>query len=397
MGPHLLIRTLCLSGWARFSSAPPLHSALVMAEMAHRVLARSITQSSVVLVGRPQPRQMIGRLAEAQDHEVVSIRSSRSLEERLGGLSRDWVLLLFVDAGGNEAPMLSATLQALGRATIMYIVMRFQPRAVTQLLYKGYKVMMLSCTDLIPHFPPNALITRGNVSELGSALSKREGHAYVFATQGLDLAIPSRQAWDQRRCEPDQCNRRASSLFARNTSTAHLLERSAGDSSLWFSHEDPQLAEAACETFRCEQGQSPQVSCSTRVLVPPSMQASAAALRREPNNITNITMPKRPNLLLLLIDPISRGEFRRSLPRLSGLLPSLGYQTFTRYSAVGNNSGPNQAALYRGRPLRSRRDLKSQSHAAAWLWDKLGREGYATFKGEVRHMPHACDWQTTPE
>ena len=340
---------------------------------------------------------MLGRLAASQGHEVVSITSTRSLKERLGGLSGDWVLLLFVDAGGNEAPMLSATLQALGRATVTYIVMRFQPRAVTQLLEKGYKVMMLSCTDLIPHFPPNALITRGNVAQLNDALVSRQGHAYIFATQGLDLAIPSRQAWDQRRCEPDQCNRRASSLFARNTSTAHLLERSAGDSSLWFSHEDPQLAEAACETFRCEQGQSPQVSCSTRVLVPPSMQASAAALRREPNNITNITMPKRPNLLLLLIDPISRGEFRRSLPRLSGLLPSRGYQTFTRYSAVGNNSGPNQAALYRGRPLRSRRDLKSQSHAAAWLWDKLGREGYATFKGEVRHMPHACDWQTAPE
>ena len=124
------------------------------------------------------------------------------------------------------------------------------------------------------------------------------------------------------------------------------------------------------------------------------MQASAAALRREPNNII---ISKRPNLLLLLIDPISRGEFRRSLPGLSRLLPARGYKTFTRYSAVGNNSGPNQAALYRGRPLRSRQDLKSQSHAAAWLWDKLGRKGYATFKGEVRHMPHAFDWQMTPE
>ena len=100
-----------------------------------------ITQSSVVLVGRPQPQQMIGRLAEAQDHEVVSIRSSRSLEERLGGLSRDWVLLLLVDAGGNEAPMLSATLQALGRATVTYIVMRFQPRAVTELFEKGYQLI----------------------------------------------------------------------------------------------------------------------------------------------------------------------------------------------------------------------------------------------------------------
>ena len=387
---------LAQSGWAQFASAPPLHSALVMAEMGNRVLARSITHSAVVLVGRPQPQQMLGRLAASQGHEVVSITSNRSLKERLGGLSGDWVLLLFVDAGGKEAPMLSATLKALRHATVTYIVMRFQPLAVKQLFEKGYKVMMLSCTHLLPDFLPNVLITRGNVAKLAALLLSGDGHAYIFATQGLDLAIPSRQAWKQRRCEPasELCRRNASHLFARSANTAHRLEQNTGSSTAWFSHEDPQLAEAACETLRCAQGQSPQVSCSTRVLVPPSMQASAAALRREPNNIT---ISKRPNLLLLLIDPISRGEFRRSLPRLSGLLPARGYKTFTGYSAVGNNSGPNQAALYRGRPLRSRQDLKSQSHAAAWLWDKLGRKGYATFKGEVRHMPHAFDWQMTPE
>ena len=385
---------LALSGWAQFASAPPLHSALVMAEMGNRVLARSITHSAVVLVGRPQPQQMIGRLASAEGHDVIAIRDSKSLQERLGRISKDWVLLLFVDAGGKEAPMLSSTLQALRHATVTYIVMRFQPLAVKQLFKKGYKVMMLSCTHLLPDFLPNVLITRGNVAKLAALLLSGDGHAYIFATQGLDLAIPSRQAWKQRRCEPDLCRQNASHLFARSATTAHRLEQNTGSSTAWFSHEDPQLAEAACETLRCSQGQSPQVSCSTRVLVPPSMQASAAALRREPNNIT---ISKRPNLLLLLIDPISRGEFRRSLPRLSGLLPARGYKTFTGYSAVGNNSGPNQAALYRGRPLRSRQDLKSQSHAAAWLWDKLGRKGYATFKGEVRHMPHAFDWQMTPE
>ena len=77
-----------------------------MAEMGNRVLTRSIAQSSVVLVGRPQPQQMLGRLAASQGHEVVSITSTRSLKERLGGLSGDWVLLLFVDAGGNEATVL---------------------------------------------------------------------------------------------------------------------------------------------------------------------------------------------------------------------------------------------------------------------------------------------------
>jgi hypothetical protein len=172
-------------GWAKFSAAPPLHSALVMTEMGNRVLARSIAQSSVVLVGRPQPQQMLGRLAASQGHEVVSI--TRSLKERLGGLSRDWVLLLFVDAGGNEAPVLSATLQALGRATVTYIVMRFQPRAVTKLFEKGYKVMMLSCTDLIPHFPPNALITRDNVAMLNNASQVGRGMRTSLPPRSLTL------------------------------------------------------------------------------------------------------------------------------------------------------------------------------------------------------------------
>ena len=129
LGPHLLRLSLFFvcSGWGKFSSAPPLHSALVMAEMGNRVLTRSIAQSSVVLVGRPQPQQMLGRLAASQGHEVVSITSTRSLKERLGGLSGDWVLLLFVDAGGNEATVLSATMTALGRATVTYIVMRSSP------------------------------------------------------------------------------------------------------------------------------------------------------------------------------------------------------------------------------------------------------------------------------
>ena len=165
---------LALSGWAQFASAPPLHSALVMAEMGKRVLARSITHSEVVLVGRPQPQQMIGRLAAAEGHGVTAIRNSRSLQERLSG--KDWVLLLFVDAGGNEAPTLSATLQALRHATVTYIVMRFQPLAVKQLFEKGYKVMMLSAN---PNPNPNPNPNQRKVRVRGT-IARSEHAIYLF-------------------------------------------------------------------------------------------------------------------------------------------------------------------------------------------------------------------------
>lgn len=174
----------------------------------------------------------------------------------------------------------------------------------------------------------------------------------------------------------------------------HCKESRALTPSMW-SHAKPHRAEAVCETFSCCGHIQPEVVCRTRVLVPPQMRASAAALARRRSErlrarssemeaaLSADALPEapRPNLLLLLIDPISRAQFSRSLPQVRALLPTLTYDTFTRYAAVGNNSGPNQAALYRGSPLRSRHDL----HNSTWLWDELGRKGYATLKGEVRH------------
>ena len=399
--------------WARFASVPPLHSGLVMNEFGHRVLARSIAQSAVVLVGRPQPKQMLARLAMTEGHTVVSVAGSSALRQVLqakeGAL--DWVLLLFIDTGGAELVTLASTLQVLRHSTITYIVMRFAPFAVRRLLEQYYTVRILSCTHHLPDFGPNTLLTRSNVDRFGSSLTKDTGYAYVFATQGLDLAIPSRRLWQEHKCYNSQSRwwvvQPSLDWFMNSTKVASLAANCVDDTSnlakavkkhgralqvhrqatctptsleTWFSHADPTRAEAVCRKLTC--CGAPHIVCKTRVLVPRLLQAASVApfwLHHPPDAEESA---RRPNLLLLLIDPISRASFARSLPRLSKLLPALAYDTFTRYTAVGNNSGANQAALYQGRPLLTRRLAMKNS---SWLWDELRHQGYATFKGEVRN------------
>jgi hypothetical protein len=69
------------------------------------------------------------------------------------------------------------------------------------------------------------------------------------------------------------------------------------------------------------------------------------------------------------------------MPQSARLLEELGFIHFPNYTAVGPNSGPNQAALYSGIPLQQRngigRDIKG-----VWLWDRLRNLGYITLKAE---------------
>jgi hypothetical protein len=94
---------------------------------------------------------------------------------------------------------------------------------------------------------------------------------------------------------------------------------------------------------------------------------------------------QRPNvLLLLLLDPISRHHFNRTMPQTVAFLDKLNFVGFDRYTAVGPNSRPNQAALYLGIPLEKRNELHKDFHAGddKWLLDRLTAAGYVTLKGE---------------
>ena len=386
----------------RYTITPPLHSGLVMTELGQRVLARSIAKGTIVLLGRPQPKHMLERLAHSQGHAVISVDDgpgwSHSLAVRVRQV--DWVLLLFLDSGGEEGSTLNAALRALRHATITYIVVRFHPTAVMRLLDGQYNVMLLSCTHMLRGFGPNALLWPSRANTLNDTLVRLGGHAYVFATQGYDLAIPSRLTWMRRKCSdrphpldtPPGLIRRWQRLSsrippdvigwspfsARRPVNGSCSKRRVGGESVssckpsvvqeWYSHVDPSQAEAACQMMDRFGVGLPEVVCTTRVLV---------SDRPKPRSARDDASPK-PNLLVLLIDPISRPQLRRSLPRTLQLLQTMQLEELTRYTAVGNNSGPNQAALYRGTPLLSRRDLNNST----WLWDRLSQKGYATFKGE---------------
>jgi hypothetical protein len=119
-----------------------------------------------------------------------------------------------------------------------------------------------------------------------------------------------------------------------------------------------------------------QVSCATRIL-PVSRKATIQT-----------ALERKNNLLVVLLDPISRAQFDYLFPTtVSQILvndtASFGFINFEKYTTVGNNSGPNQAALYAGQHLLKHDGIgKSDGHTDKWIWDQLNDAGYSTFKAE---------------
>jgi hypothetical protein len=138
------------------------------------------------------------------------------------------------------------------------------------------------------------------------------------------------------------------------------------DATLWLNHPNGiASSEAACVRM------GNLSRCTTRVVA------------EEDNTMTtkNSENDKRPNILLLLLDPISRGMFERSMPLTRQTLRDLGFVQFSNYTVVGGNSGPNQAALYSGIPLTHRDGIRKDAERI-WLWDRLRDAGYKTLKAE---------------
>lgn len=158
---------------------------------------------------------------------------------------------------------------------------------------------------------------------------------------------------------------------------------------IWMSSTSLETSEAICARF-LQTNYETRVACNTRIL-PPHFPPSPT---KELQNTSKIKK-KKYNFLSILIDPISRSQFQRSLPNTKALLehPSLSsFIHFPHYTTVGNNSGPNQAALYSGLPLNGGRDgiKHSDSHLKnnklRWLWDVLSENNnnhnYTTLKAE---------------
>jgi hypothetical protein len=251
-------------------------------------------------------------------------------------------------------------------------------------------------------------------------------YALIFATQGLDLAIPARSSYVDvgnhkvckdhkgnrlKRCDPKLNPRAQNNTIALECPERHklikvqfvhggiyrVLDRLAhrtalekandiiidikgtflvesdvatGEIEVWKGHENSKQAEALCVKSE-KSSLHPNVDCTTRII---------------PVKLPTATTKKpieKPNLLVVLIDPLSRQQLARSLSNTWALMDLMGFVDFPKYTAVGKNSGPNQAALYSGLPLDGR-DIKSSigTTERIWLWDRLRDAGYVTMKAE---------------
>ena len=368
------------------------HFGYVMRDFAHRILSRHIVRMADVLVvdelplvSDPSFDASVGpsfvRHAEKEGHRV---HVTPELTESWVRSLPKWILLAVFDVRqGSEYVSFTSELATslFVERTVTYIVFRVSAsgrhihgaEAATALMSLGYKVQLLSASHPLKTFQPNVLLTQTTVVTFLEAGADVTGaaelfNAYLFATQGLDLAIPSQREYGVHKTCPISPLR---AEFVSDAVDEGSLRVVCGNKSIEGGYKISSWAgsgpksEAACVTARCEARDAS--ACSTRVVVDTSIRSSNADM---------------PNLLVIMIDPISRPLFHRSLPKTRLLMDRMGFTSFEKYSAVGENSGPNQAALYAGRVLLSRGDIASMDKGSSWIWDELRDAGYATFKAE---------------
>eukprot|EP00961_Rhodomonas_salina_P062215 835022-Rhodomonas_salina.2 len=181
----------------------------VLRDFSLRVLSRSIAQSAVVVIGNKTllSKSAVVDVANAQGHSVFFAPETArgSMEEwwsALGPSRPGWVLLWFVDNAGREAETLSSASVFLSTTTVTYIVVRhvatqLGTKSIKILLSHHYRVQVLSCTHAIPGFGPNTMLTGTNADKFTALASALGAETYLYATQGLDLAIPSAREYLQ--------------------------------------------------------------------------------------------------------------------------------------------------------------------------------------------------------
>jgi Protein of unknown function (DUF229) len=377
-------------------------------------------------------------------------------------LQPKWIIAAIFDHFAPEQLNLTDSLWSsadafLKASTITYVVVRMHSRKINNqyefgglvaaraLLDHRYKLQTL----LLSHFHaepgkvnwteetygPNAIYkTRDDVEKLlrwGADQTNRQGThkevftAYIFATQGLDLAIPSSRVFiddssrvigtestlqinlykplqfkqcPQAKVEPKldiafseiigdtsvqvtiplgdgnqqirhyhpHANEETGFTYQYTKPNQHFLGPRPEEVEMWFSNSDMNQAEAACARL------SNFTTCTTRVI--DRSATIPTPFFAEENEQTSI--------FLIMIDPISRPHFHRSMPRTSKVLEELGFLEFGNYTAIGPNSGKNQAALYSGMPLADRNGIKKDAGKGKWLWDRLRENGFITLKAE---------------
>jgi hypothetical protein len=112
----------------------------------------------------------------------------------------------------------------------------------------------------------------------------------------------------------------------------------AKDSQIIYTSADTvALSEAICMSGKCPDGERHRVTtrCAVRILA----QHHPLPAHRTKDRV------KGPDIVVLLVDAVSRQRLRRELPKTSKLLGGEEWVNFQRYAVVGPNSGPNQIGL----------------------------------------------------
>jgi len=406
----------------------------VFRDLLTRICSRRIAQAHVLVVapGAAKLAQQVKSASLSLEEEELRVRMNHSVGgsallhafrqgHAITGLETtapfpnlpNWTLLALVDAEYDTDIVLERTDEWLNSSTITYFVLgvgadpegsMFGRRAAGALFARKYKVQLLSMSHFVSGFRPNILLQeedmRGPIKDSSSIDSffkmlsttanatNTPVRGYLFCTQGLDLAIPAATEYIRRvkpgHIEYRNCGSTNVQLrFVKRGESTQLEATCQGFPTtqvkdVWASdNSNMQRAEAACARIFCEKQWVS--ACATRIVTP---HLQLEPVRPDHRN-------ERPNFLLLMLDPISRARFERSLPKTNRLLQKLKFASFSNYTVVGNNSGPNQAALYSGQKLHSRdmiathlQEKGSNSTMRQWLWDTLRDEGYATFKAE---------------
>ena len=345
----------------------------------------------------------------------------------VSGPPRSIRLALFDPPAGSENALASEVVsRILTKVPIKYIIFRAsasemaKKHGANEFIFSGvesvislaemdYRISLLSSSHSLELFKPNELIGRGSASEflrLGAEKAVESGTgtftSYLFATKGLDLAIPSQREYmatlsagkvrvdkltgdcilSLKSCKSEARlefsvgagGEKVSAIASKNRSNLSAKELLGAVSvfcaneavvdpnridRVWISGSSIEVSEAVCVHINNCGGKRGASSCATRIITPAETRKASPQESKE-------SQSGPPNLLLVDIDSMSRRLFDQTLPGTRALLDYLGFASFDRYTPT---------------TLVDQNITFQSNH---WIWDDLRDRGYAMFRAQDR-------------
>ena len=355
------------------------------------------------------------------DH--LTIYSEKEDYLHVDQLTQDWALVMRISANGKEEQVVQGAADFISNRTVTYLILRFWPegivsnhgspsRLLTRLLDWDFKISLLGVGERILHdrnhddpWKANDMITHNNVVSFIESLG--DSFAYLYLTRGGDVAIPDHMTY--RTYSPKKSKTEYATCSVEGSGRVSLTLK---DSLLKIKCKDvtkPHLAYFITsfeDSFNITDYKKPvhidseyvcaKVQCTEE---DPVVEKCAVENRPKKHLLENKTpsTPKQPNILVLLIDALSKGNFLNFLPNTVQTLNSFEERfdysllNFTDYHIVGTNSGPNQAAFFAGELVGGGdTSLKKKTADQEWIWKILKEQhGYTTLKIEDMCFKHS--------